>query len=240
MRTADRATLATGLHDGDHWPYPSLVLVGLDHDGSPLLLISRLAEHTRNLTADPRVGLLFDGTMGLDEPLTGARVSVLGRAVVSDLPRHRQRYLARHPSAEFYAGFADFAVWRVVVERAHLVAGFGRIHWIPAGELLLGPPETGSLAEDEAGILAHINADHAAVLELTATALLGRAATGPEAAGWRLTGIDPDGCDLRRGGELARLGFPQPVASADAARRGFVALAGRAREAVAKDDATEQ
>ena len=94
MRAVDRATLATNVR-GDQpeagAPYASLVLAALDHDASPLLLISTLADHTRNLAADPRVSLLFDGTIGLDEPLTGPRVSVQGRAARSDDPRHRAR-----------------------------------------------------------------------------------------------------------------------------------------------------
>src|SRR5690349_7870141 len=97
MRAADRATLAT-LVRGDQpdagAPYASLVLVALDHDASPLLLISALADHTRNLAADPRVSLLFDGTAGLDEPLTGPRVSVAGRAARNDDPGPRPRILA--------------------------------------------------------------------------------------------------------------------------------------------------
>src|SRR3954452_24458191 len=122
IRAAGRATLATGQRDGGGWPYPSLVLTALDHDASPLLLISDLADHTANIKADPRAGLLFDGTGGLAEPLTGPRVSVLGRMEVTDDPRHRARFLARHESASLYAGFADFTVWHMVVERAHLVA----------------------------------------------------------------------------------------------------------------------
>ena len=140
MRAADRATLATVMR-GDQpdaaGPYASLVLVALDHDASPLLLISTLADHTRNLAGDARVSLLFDGTAGLDEPLTGPRVSVQGTAQRTDDPRHRARFLARHPGAAMYAGFKDFAFYRVAVSRAHLVAGFGRIPWIAGTDLLL-------------------------------------------------------------------------------------------------------
>src|ERR687897_1016700 len=116
MRAADRAVLATAQRDAGGWPYPSLVLTALDHDASPLLLISDRAAHTANIKADPRPGLLFDGTGGLAEPLTGPRVSVLGRMEVTDDPRHRARFLARHESASLYAGFGDFALWRMVVE----------------------------------------------------------------------------------------------------------------------------
>ncbi|HUN51591.1 MAG TPA: pyridoxamine 5'-phosphate oxidase family protein, partial [Candidatus Sulfotelmatobacter sp.] len=129
IRSQNTATLATNLAAGDGWPYASLVLTACDHDGSPLLLISGLAEHTKNITADPRVSLLFDGTAGLADRLTGARATVLGRAERSQEPHHRERFLARHPSAAMYAGFGDFAFYRVSIARTHLVAGFGRIHW---------------------------------------------------------------------------------------------------------------
>src|SRR3546814_18542405 len=82
-----------------------------------------------DLAADPRAALLVDGTAGLDEPLTGARASVLGRLRRDDDPGRRARYLRRHPSAEGYAGFGDFEIWPMQVDRAHLVAGFGRNRW---------------------------------------------------------------------------------------------------------------
>jgi len=133
MQSADRASLATSQSG---WPFASLVLSALDADGTPLLLISDLAEHAKNIAAEPRVSLLFDGTAGLADPLTGPRVTVLGEAKRSEEPQALRRFLARHPSAELYAGFKDFHLYRVEVARAHLVAGFGRIHWIEAPELL--------------------------------------------------------------------------------------------------------
>jgi putative heme iron utilization protein len=229
MRAADRAVLATlmrGEQPDAGAPYASLVLVALDHDASPLLLVSTLADHTRNLAADPRVSLLFDGTAGLDEPLTGPRVSVQGQARRTDDPRHSGRYLARHPGAALYAGFKDFAFYRVEVTRAHLVAGFGRIHWIEAGDLLLDVRASGTLAEHEAAIVEHMNADHADAVQLYATRLLGRSGTG-----WRMTGIDPEGADLRLAGNVARLAFAHPVHDPESARAELVRLVKHARQA---------
>ncbi|UEM03087.1 DUF2470 domain-containing protein [Skermanella rosea] len=224
MRAADRATLSTAQRDGAGWPYPSLVLTALDHDASPLLLLSDLADHTANIKVDPRVGLLFDGTAGLDEPLAGSRVSVLGRAERSTDPRHRVRFLARHESASLYAGFGDFAIYRITVERAHLVAGFGRIRWIAGDDLLFRLPDIETLALREADIVQHMNEDHADAVELYATVLLGR-----EGGGWKLTGIDPDGCDLRLGGRTARMDFGRPVFNAESARKELVDLVRQAR-----------
>jgi heme iron utilization protein len=225
VRGLDRAALATALPvDGATWPYASLVLVAVDHDLSPILLLSDLAEHTKAIAGDDRVSLLFDGTHGLDQPLTGPRVTLVGRAVQTADPRLGQRFLARHPDAEIYAGFKDFRFYRIAVERAHLVAGFGKISWLNAEALKAVP--AGGLAESEAGIVAHMNEDHADALQLYARKLLGLPGND-----WRMTGIDTEGLDLRRGGRVARLAFDAPLGTASEARKILVGLVAKARAA---------
>ena len=128
IRTADRAVLATSRGDG--WPYASLVLPAVDGDGAPLLLLSDLAEHAKNLKAEPRCSLLYDGTAGLENPLTGFRITVLGEAWPVEDRDLLARFVARQPTSALYAGFADFRLYRMAISRAHAVAGFGRIHWI--------------------------------------------------------------------------------------------------------------
>lgn len=236
LRACDRATLATHRRAGDAtagWPYAALVLLAADHDASPLLLISELAEHTRDIAADDRVALMLDGTAGLDEPLTGARVTLLGRARRTAQPRHRQRFLARHPGAAMYADFRDFAFYRVAVERAHLVGGFGRIHWIEGGALLDDPADATALVASEADILAHMNQDHADAVALYATRVLGLP-PGPAGTQWHMTGIDAEGIDLRLagaggGGRTGRIDFPRRVRDAEQARAELVRLAKQAR-----------
>mgnify|MGYP003668560109 CR=1 FL=1 len=225
IRAADRAVLSTAMPD-DGWPYGSLVMTACGQDGAPLLLISDLAEHTKNLKADARASLLFDGTAGLENPLTGARASVLGRLARIDDARLTARYVARHPDAEAYLEFADFNLYRMTVERAHVVAGFGAIHWIDAADLLFDAAGCGALAAAEADIVAHMNDDHADAVGLYATVLLGL-----PRGDWRMIGIDPEGIDLRDGGRVVRLGFKRDVADAESARAALVELARSARKA---------
>lgn len=229
VRGCDRAALATALPSGTTgipaWPYVSLVLVAVDHDLAPILLLSDLAEHSKAIAADPRVSLLLDGTAGLAQPLTGARVSLLGRVAETHDERLKRRFLARHPDAAMYAGFKDFRFYRVTLERAHLVAGFGKIRWIDAAELLAVPPLP-ELVESEEGIVSHMNEDHPDAVQLYAGKLLGLAGSG-----WTMTGIDAEGIDLRQAGQVARLAFEKPLAAADQVREALISLVDRARAA---------
>ncbi|HWL75199.1 MAG TPA: DUF2470 domain-containing protein [Burkholderiaceae bacterium] len=193
------ATLMPGSGD----PYCSLVNVATAHDGSPLLLISKLAIHTKNLVADPRASLMLDERKAGD-PLEGARVMLMGRVSETDDAKARARYLARHPEAEMFAGFADFAIYRMEVERAHLVAGFGRIVDLAGKDILTDVSGAEALIDAEADAVAHMNEDHKEALRLYATKLLG-ASDGD----WRCTGCDPDGLDLRLERTGLRLDFPQ-------------------------------
>ncbi|PJK31654.1 HugZ family protein [Minwuia thermotolerans] len=223
MRSEPTAVLSTGL-GADGWPYGSLVLTAVDHAARPILLISTLAEHTKNLARDDRVSLLFDGTGGHRERLTGPRVTVLGRAAKTDDEHAKARFLARHPSAAMYAGFGDFAFWRIEPERAHIVAGFGRIDWVDADSLLTDVSGAAALAGAESGIVRHMNEDHSDAVGLYANVLCGQ-----DGVGWRMTGVDPEGADLARAGAHCRVAFGKPVADADGARAELVRLVRTAR-----------
>lgn len=221
MRACDVAALATHQRDHGGWPLPSLVLAAFDYDGTPLLLISRLAEHTKNLAADPRAGLLFDGTGGLDDRLTGPRLSVVGQVTPSDRPGDRARVLARHPAAAAYAGFGDFGIYRLTIERCHLVAGFGRVRWIEAGDFMVSPDRLAKFSEVESAVLCRMSKVHSGALGRYATAVQrrgrGNSAENDEGA-WVATGLDPDGLDLRRNGAVARVVFEQQVYAVDEAQ----------------------
>jgi putative heme iron utilization protein len=227
LRRSDKAVLATIDQADAARPYASLVMIACAPDAAPLLLISQLAEHTQNIARNPNVSLLIDGTAGLENPLTGARVTLQGSLAETGAPGDRQRYVNRHPNAAGYAGFADFAFYRMTLERAHLVAGFGRIHWIAGDSLTFDCAAHAGLIEAEEDILAHMNADHGDAVQGYA------ALSGEEPGDWVMTGIDPEGLDLRAGGRIARLGFDSPVSDPDGARTALAALAKRARRETA-------
>lgn len=221
LREAGEGALATLSPGGA--PYASLVTVATAMDGAPILLLSRLARHTANVSADPRVSLLLEGKRERD-PLEGARVSLSGTLSRTEDPAVRRRFLARHPSAEAYAGFADFGFWRMNMNGAHLVAGFGRIVDLKAEELSTGLDGAEQLIKAEESALAHMNEDHRDSIALYATRLL-----GDEAGNWRIVSLDPEGCDLMLGERTRRLEFPQRVTDAGALREVFARLAEEAR-----------
>lgn len=214
LRRARSAALATSLAaEGDAaagWPYASLVTIACDADASPILLLSDLSDHTRNLARDHRASLLVEAASSRANPQTGPRVSLLGRIAQTAEERHRRRFLARHPSAGFYAGFADFNVYRMSVERVHFVGGFGRAAWLPVADVLLDTESTAAVAVAEPALLAEWQGSRAEEVGRAAERLLAR-----PGAGWQLVAIDPDGCDLKRRGTLCRLDFAATARTAD-------------------------
>jgi putative heme iron utilization protein len=223
-RRAFKASLAT-LDSTSGYPYASLITVATDLTGAPIFLISTLARHTRNLAADPRASILIDGSGDLADPLQGARVSFQGRAEKVNDEAVKRRFLARHPEADFYVDFPDFAFWRLAVEGAHYIGGFGRIFDLDPGDLLVPLGGAEALAEAEPGIISHMNEDHADAIELYALAF-----TGGDPGPWRMTGIDPEGCDIALGTDARRVLFAERVTTPGAARKELVRLANEARD----------
>jgi len=138
LRANRSAALATLGEDGA--PFGSYVTIAPAETGTPLLLLSKLAVHTRNLERDPRASLLLvrEAEPG-SEALTAVRLTLTGRLHADENPEAKRLFLAAHPDAARYAGFADFAVYRFSIEAGHLVAGFGRIVRLSAHDLLGGP-----------------------------------------------------------------------------------------------------
>lgn len=225
LRRSRQGALAT-LMAGTGDPYCSLVNLASHPDGSPILLISRLALHTRNILGDARVSLMLDERAEGD-PLEGARIMLAGRAEeagADQLPTLRRRYLNVHPSAEAFVNFKDFSFFRIRPTAAHLVAGFGRIVDLAPEQFLTDISDAGAALEAEQGAVEHMNADHRDAIQLYATRLLGAAA-----ADWSCTGWDPDGMDLQAGTATLRLEFPERVTGPGELRKMLVRLAGEAR-----------
>lgn len=230
IRSCDRASIALNLsseQDSDESPYVALVLSAFHMDGSPLLFISDLAEHTKALRENPNCSILLDATSGRRDPLTGARVTLQGTAeFLSDVDaaQAKSRYIQRHTSAAIYASFSDFHVVKINPTRAHLVAGFGKIHWADWKKIGLENEQLDELHKSDLDIIDHMNADHSDVVNLIACKLLNQ-----KELGWQLTGIDPDGCDLRLEGKTARYNFDELVYTSDAVRVAFIQAAKLAR-----------
>lgn len=223
VRSARKAALAT-VDKASGVPYASLVTVATEPDGTPLLLISRLALHTQNLLADSRASLMFDGSGPDGDPLAGGRVTLIGSFSRTEPATARRRFLARHPGAETYVDFPDFGFFSMRVERAHYIGGFGRIVDLTGADLVVPLTGADSLVAAEEEIIIHMNEDHADAVALYATKLLGGAS-----AQWRLVGVDPEGSDLMADGATLRLPFSTRVLTPDAARQEFVRMAREAR-----------
>ena len=241
VRSGVTGSLATVDRDNGP-PHASFVTYALDHSCTPILLLSELALHTRNLLADGKGALLVSaippgGVTGGppgdepagdepagDDPLASDRVTLRGVLEPTGSEQDRVRFLARHPSARDYADFGDFGFWRLMVQSAHLVGGFGRIHTFDRAAWVPNLGDASDLIAGEADIVAHMNEDHADAIEAYATGLLGK-----PAGDWIMTGIDPWGADLRLSGRTARLPFDTPVYTPASARAMLVALVKKAR-----------
>lgn len=227
LRATRAGTLASLDRNTGH-PFASLVNVATDVDGAPLILVSRLATHTANLERDGRASLLLAET-GKGDALAHPRLTVLGafspvEREGADEARIRRRFLVRHPKSELYAGFADFAFWRMAVVSAHLNGGFARAADLTAANVMTDISDAAALIEAEEGAVAHMNSDHAEALRLYATKLLG----APD-GDWTCAGIDPDGIDLQKGQDALRLAFPQRVTGPGPLRAVLRQLAEKAR-----------
>jgi heme iron utilization protein len=227
LRRSRQGALAT-LTPASGDPYCSLVNVASHPDGSPILLISRLALHTRNLLGDARLSLMLDERAEGD-PLEGSRIMLAGRAEqagADDVAIVRRRYLNAHPSSEVFVNFKDFSFFRIRPTGAHLVAGFGRIVDLKPEQFSTDISDAALLLEAEQGAIDHMNADHREAMNLYATKLL-----GAKSADWRCTGCDPDGMDLQAGMTTLRLDFARRIVTPAALRQALKQLADQARAA---------
>lgn len=203
------------------YPFGSVVPFVLDHAARPVILISRLAEHTNNIAADPRVSLLVrDAAL---EPQESARLTLIGKAqpATDGLAALEARYLRHIPEAARLVALGDFSFYFIQPVMLRFVGGFGVIEWLTADRYA---PPVNALAECESDIVAHMNAEHTAAL-----CNYSRYVRHREPAAVTMTGIDCDGFDLSADGEVVRIDFDQPVVDAPMARGALAAMATRVR-----------
>ncbi|HXH84665.1 MAG TPA: DUF2470 domain-containing protein [Candidatus Tectomicrobia bacterium] len=228
-RTGALAT-ASRRHAGH--PFASVMPYALDERGQPLLLISAMAMHTQNLEADPRASLLVTQADREGDPLASGRVTLLGdarRLHGPDAEAARGAYLARHPRARHWVDFEDFAFWILDVRDCYFVGGFAAMGWVDAAEYRAAAPDP--LADVAAGILEHMNGDHADALVAYARHFAG--APADEAT---MVAVDRLGFKLRVRREdrlhSVRIAFPTEVTSAAQARSVLIAMLAEARAAL--------
>ena len=223
-------TGALGTLDADGFPHVSFVTFALD-GASPVFLVSELATHTQHLLRDARASLLVHES-GPGDPLASGRVTLVGPCErLADARSARAAFLAAHPSAAFHADFKDFAFYRLEVRSVRFIGGFGRMSWVDAADWQAAQPDP--LAPACAGILAHMNTDHAEALVLYARAF----STATEATEAVMTGIDRLGFELSVGTPLgtrpARIAFASEITTPAAAREALVRLVTEARAKLA-------
>jgi putative heme iron utilization protein len=205
-------------------PFGSVMPYAPDERGRPLVLVSGMAMHTRNLEDDPRASLLVTQPGRTEDPLAAARATLVGEARrldASDLPAARTRYLQRHPEAAAWVDFDDFAFWRLEVAEVYFVGGFAAMDWVGAEVYAGARPDP--LAEGAPSIIEHMNRDHPDALLVFARVLGGISAEAAE-----MVAVDRLGFRLRirRGSELTarRIAFPVEVTSLEAARSTLIAM----------------
>lgn len=221
-------TLSTHSVKHSGFPFGSVMPYALTSDGAPIFLISGMAIHTQNVLADPRASLLVMQRDNASDPLGMARVTLLGTVTrIDDVPDGvRDLYLARHPNARHWVGYSDFAFFRLDVTHVYFVGGFGAMGWIAKDDYTLAAADP--LAEAAAGIIEHMNADHAESLREIA-----RHFAGLEAEEATMVSCDRLGFVVRlrtaEGMKGRRIAFPEEVRSAADARRVLVGMVKQAR-----------
>jgi heme iron utilization protein len=230
-----RGALSTLAADPAGYPFGSVVSFGLDDDGDPLFFVSLMAEHTQNARRDPRASLLVTEPVpeGAD-PLASGRVTLLGLlAPVDDAGRDqaRARYLEANPAAAYYIDFGDFTFLRLTVDHIRYVGGYGRMSWVDAADYKVA--EADPLVDAAAGIIAHMNEDHADAQVLFCRHFAGLDGT-IEAS---MSAVDRYGFDMVAVSAdhrtPVRLAFPDECVTGDEVRKAMVELVGTARAALA-------
>lgn len=222
LRAARAGSLATATNGQ---PFNSLATPAPAPDGSVLLLLSELSEHTRHLRQEPRCSLLVTGEPDGPNPQTAPRLTLTGLASLEPDEALKRRWVARHPYAAFYAGFGDFHLWRIEPVGGLYIGGFASATRLRQADLRPDPGAVAALLDAEPSIIAHCNSDHPDTLQAIA------AHHGGAAGAWSMAACDVDGCDLQQDETVLRVAWPGAVSDANGIRKALVALARDARAA---------
>ena len=219
-------SLATHSVHHDGFPFASVMPYAIV-DAAPVFLNSGMAIHTQNLLANPRASLLVVQSGSDSDPLGSPRATLLGNVTrIEATEEIRAAYLERHPSAKYWIDFSDFAFFRLDVTHVYFVGGFGVMGWVTTDDYRAA--EADPLAPFAAGILEHMNADHAEALRH-----ITRHFAGLDAEEATMVSCDRLGFVVRartkEGMKGARIQFPEPVTTRDDARRVLVAMTREAR-----------
>jgi putative heme iron utilization protein len=223
LRRAPAGVLSTWSVSVAGFPFGSLAPFAMTHEGRPLLYLSRLAEHTRNLAAHPRCCLTVVESAAGDPQALG-RASLLGEAHQAPEAEHERlaaRYFALFPESREYEQLGDFAFWRLEPVRVRWIGGFGEIHWIERDSWLLATPDW---QHGEAGIVGHMNEDHRTAMEAMCASLLGESPRDVA-----MLACDPEGFHLRNAGAVRWLPFSRACATANDVRLAMIELTRQAQ-----------
>ncbi len=225
LHKVDAGVLSTQSLALPGFPFGSLAPFAMTHEGRPLIYVSRIAEHTRNLAADPRACLtVIEATRGNKQAL--GRTSLVGEAhevPAAEREAAAQRYFAFFPEQRAYEEFHDFSFWRLEPTRVRWIGGFGEIHWIERDEWLVATPEWSA---GEASIVDHMNEDHRDAMEEMCRRFL-----GIEPDGIELVAVDSEGFHLKTGAAIHWLPFEQVCNTSHEVRMEMVRLTKLARAA---------
>jgi len=211
--------LSTHSVDVEGYPFGSIAPYVLNYDGEPTILISDIAQHTRNIKHNQKVSLtVFDQCV--DDPQASSRLTWIGNAeLVDPLDKEiRHRYLRYFPSAESYFETHDFSLYRIRLRRARYIGGFGEIYWIEPDAMILNNP----FREAERSIVEHMNQDHKEALVHYCNLLK---VTSVDTV--KMTGIDREGFDMLADKRKLRIDFDTSISTVEAARATLVKLARR-------------
>ena len=216
------------------FPYSTFSIAAFDYDLSPILLLSDLSEHTTNIKNNSYVSIMFCEEkkmynyfpefknkiklINYEDPMSRPRVTLIGKLSITKKKIHKERFLSRHPAARLYSNFSDMNFYKLKIDSAHLVGGFAHVKWFKRNDLIL--TKISNFEKNEALIMDHMNNHHQKSIHLYLKKLM----LINSFKNWKIVGIDPDGFDLRKKGELIRMCFEKELLSAQKLRGKFIQL----------------